>query len=384
MRITTLVRKNLTRRKLATFLVLLSITVAFLIFGILRAFQLAADSGGSGTSTGRLLVSNEISFTQPLPIGYLGRISATPGVGRVTHRTWFGGYYREPQNFIVTYAVDPDTYFELFPETGADAGAIARFRSQPDALLVGTAVAQRFGIKAGDRTSLFSNVYSRRDGGRSWDFEVAGLMPSAASQFQNTALMHYRYLDEARSFSDGTVSQFVVLPRDSRGIDLLIAAIDRKFENSLAETSTMTEAMFNRAFMAQFANVSLIVLLVTGAAFASILMIVGSTIVRAVRERRRETAVQLALGFTRAQIGMQIVGETLFLSAGGGMLGMLLASLLLAGARATAQGQLDHIVLAPSIWGTAALIMLLFGLVTAVIPLLVVAKMDVGAVLRRS
>ena len=384
MRRLTLIRKNLTRRFVRTALVIVSTAVAFLIFGFLNAFSLASATGAQSDAATRLLVSNKISFTQTLPIADLSQIAGIEGVKAVTHRTWFGGYYREPSNFIVTYAIDPDSYFKVFSETGADPAAITAFKGRRDGALVGTAIARRFGLKPGDRLPLFSTSYARGDGRPSWDFQVVGLLPSSKSQFQNTVLIDYDYLDEGRSFGKGTTSQFALTTEDAGVNDRVIAAIDGKFANSLAETATMTEANFNRAFLAQFADVGTIVLLVTAAAFASILMIIGTTMASAVRERRHEIALQYAIGFSRRQVAVQLLGEALLLTTIGGVLGMSLAAMMLSGMKAASQGTLDHIVLAPSIWSSAALIMLVFGLLAAALPMLLVQRMNLAEAMRRS
>jgi putative ABC transport system permease protein len=384
MRQLTLVRKNLTRRIVRTILVIASIAVAFLIFGFLNAFRLASVTGAQSENATRLEVSNKISFTQPLPISDLQQIAGIGGVRAVTHRTWFGGYYREPSNFVVTYAVDPKSYFDVFPETGADAAAIAAFGARRDGALVGTAIARKFGLKPGDRLPLFSTAYARAHGRGSWDLQVVGLLPSSKGQFQNTVLMNYDYLDEGRTFGKGTVSQFVLATTGAGVNDRVTAAIDAKFANSLAETSTMTEAKFNQAFLTQFADVSSIVLLVTAAAFASILMITGTTMVAAVRERRHEIGLLYAVGFNRRRVAAQLLSEALLLATIGGLIGMGSATTLLGGMRAAAQGQLDHIVLAPAIWGDATLIMLAFALLAAAVPMLLVHRMNLAQSLRRS
>ena len=85
--------------------------------------------------------------------------------------------------------------------------------------------------------------------------------------------------------------------------DRVAKTIDAMFANSTAETSTDTEKAFGKAFAAQFGNIALIVVLVVGAAFVTILMIVGNTMALSIRERTREIGVLKTLGFRPADPG---------------------------------------------------------------------------------
>lgn len=380
----TLVRKNVTRRKLRTALLFFSIAVAFFLFAILATFHNVSTSGTQDAASDRLIVSNDVSFTQTLPLKYGEQISGTEGVGPVTHRTWFGGYYREPQNFIVTYAVQPESFFDVFAGTGASAEEVSTFQSRRNGILLGSAIAETYGISVGDRLPLFSTTYSRKDGSKSWDFEVVGLMTSTENQIQNTALIQYGYLDEGRTFGNSSVSQFVLQPDGTVPLDTLTGAIDGQFRNSVAETQTQTEAQFNQAFLAQIGDISLIFLLVSGAAFLSLLMIVGSTMVTAVRERTHEIAVQYAIGATKVAVARQVFFEALLVVAVGGGAGLLLASGFLSASRAASGGQIDHIVMSGSIWGWGAVIIVAFAALVAAIPMSMIARMNVAAALKRA
>ena len=93
------------------------------------------------------------------------------------------------------------------------------------------------------------------------------------------------------------------------------------FANSTAETSTDTEKAFGKAFAAQFGNIALIVFLVVGAAFVTILMIVGNTMALSIRERTREIGVLKTLGFSGGRILRMVLGESVLLALLGGVAG---------------------------------------------------------------
>src|ERR1700737_4078617 len=96
-----LVRRNLFRRKLRAVLMIVSILIAFMIFGVLAGFYRAFTSGEDRAAADRLMTVNKINFTHPLPIPYFNRVRAVDGVRQVTFANWFGGYYQEPKNFLM-------------------------------------------------------------------------------------------------------------------------------------------------------------------------------------------------------------------------------------------------------------------------------------------
>ena len=114
-------------------------------------------------------------------------------------------------------------------------------------------------------------------------------------------VFQYPYFDETRSFGKDMIGWMISRPTRPKN-DRVAKAIDAMFANSTAETSTDTEKAFNKAFAAQFGNIALIVLLVVGAAFATILMIVGNTMALSIRERTREIGVLKTLGFSGRRI----------------------------------------------------------------------------------
>jgi putative ABC transport system permease protein len=150
--------------------------------------------------------------------------------------------------------------------------------------------------------------------------------------------------------------------------DQVSKAIDQSFANSSYETATDTEKAFNKAFVAQLGNIALIVKLVVGAAFVTILMIVGNTMVMAVRERTREIGVLKTLGFSGARVLRLVLGETLLLALIGGLPGVGLAALATLSLRQSLSNFIPGLTLDPSVLAIALVLMVGLGLATGLVP----------------
>lgn len=365
-----LIRKNLFRKKLRAVLMIVSILIAFAIFGVLAAFERAFNAGQTVAEDDRLVVVNKINFTQPLPIAYFNRLQAMDGVRLVTHANWFGGYFQDPKNFMITFAVEPESYLKIIDNdyefTPEMREAFIRERT---AALIGEGLAKKWGWKVGDRVPIASNIFSQKNGSRTWDMKIVGIFSNRKPQADNNLLLfHYDYFDETRSFGKDTIGWLVLQTASPDINDRVAKAIDRNFANSAYETATDTEKAFNKAFVAQLGNIALIVKLVVGAAFVTILMIVGNTMVMAVRERTREIGVLKTLGYSGTRVLRLILGETMLLALLGGIPGILLAAIAIMNMREKLINFLPGLTLEPSILAISLVLMIGLGLATGLAP----------------
>jgi putative ABC transport system permease protein len=380
----TLIRKNLGRKISRTVLLMFSVAIAFLVFGVLTSFNDGFNAQEEGTP--RLVSVSKIGVNEPLPVSAVNRIRQIDGVADVAFVTRLRGYYREPQTFVGVNAVPVAEYASVFRDDFVIApDTIQAIETKRNGAVVGAALAKRMGWVVGDRVTITSRSFRRLDGGHSWDFEILGL-------FQGTRLtvdtgfmiVRYDYFNEARQNTRDTVDGFVLTTEAGAARDTVRRAIDTAFANSPAETRTGTESELNRAFSAQFANVSLIVDLVLTIAFGTILMIVANTMAFAVRERTTEIGILKALGFSSRKIAFTITAETLCICVVGGVLGLVLAAV------AIAVFQEPLSALAPSIALSLATIvkgvgsMLAIAAMTTIIPLTQALRLNVSKALKRS
>jgi putative ABC transport system permease protein len=365
-----LIRKNLFRKKLRAVLMIVSILIAFAIFGVLAAFERAFNAGEAVAEDDRLVVVNKINFTQPLPIAYFNRVQGIEGVRLVTHANWFGGYYQDPKNFLIVLAVEPESYLQIIDNDYVFTPEMREaFIRERTSALVGESMAKKWGWKVGDRVPIASNIFSQKNGSRSWDMHIVGIFSKRKPQADtNVMLFHYDYFDETRSFGKDTIGWLILQTTSPEVNDRVAKTIDRGFANSSYETATDTEKAFNKAFVAQLGNIALIVQLVVGAAFVTILMIVGNTMVMAVRERTREIGVLKTLGFSGARVLRLILGETVLLAIIGGVPGIALAALAIVNMRESVGNFLPGLTLEPSILAIAFVLMIGLGLATGLAP----------------
>lgn len=379
-----LILKNLTRKPLRLFLTVFATFIAFMIFGTLTAFQQAFDSGVDLAADDRLIVLNKINFTQSLPVSYANRVRAVEDVDALTHLNWFGGYYQEPRDQFAMFAVDAENFMGVYDELVMSDDERAAWLANRQGLIAGKAIAARFGWKKGDRIPVNSNIFSQRDGSTSWEFDVESVYEGADPQTDtNSVYFHYEYFNETQSFGGDFIGFMSVRTSDPSRNEAVIKAIDDMFANSPAETETVPEKVFNKAFIEQIGNLSLILTSVVLAAFFVILVIVGNSMILSIRERTAEIGVMKTLGFSSVRIFRMVLAESLLLALLGGLLGVLASGSLVALVN-SAPIQLPTLVLSGSVWSQALLFMIGLGFITGIVPAMNALRLNIITALSRS
>lgn len=359
-----LARKSAWRKPLRTVLLVVSIAVAFLIYGLTASF-LNGTQGAAGASDDLLGVMSARGRTQPLPMAMLSRIAADPGVTAVGYVARLRGFVDVEKNVIAISAADPALLTAVNGKAlGLTPALIDAIGEARDTVLVGRALADAQGWTVGQRVTITAFDTPREDGSRDWRFRIAGIFEgeNAATDTYFT-IARYDYVNAARARDKNTVDAFVVRPRAGIVPAELAAGIDTIFANSATPTRTQSEKQFLEAFLRQYADIGLIVNLVVGAAFVTLLMIVVNTMVFAVRERTFEIGVLKTLGFSRRRIMLLILAETLFVFAVGGGLGLVLAKLA-----TILTGPALGLVISAPVLAKALAIMAALGLATGALP----------------
>ncbi|KAA1183640.1 ABC transporter permease [Rhizobium tropici] len=361
-----LVRKSAWRKPLRTILLMVSVATAFLIYGLTTSF-VDGSQGSSAASDDILGVMSAAGRTQPLPISYLNRIGAEPGVAAVGYMSRLRGFATVEKNIISLSAAEPQ---RLLSSNGKELGLtpdlIGALGKDRSTVLVGRALAEAQGWTIGQKITITSFDIARQDGNRDWPFEIAGIFEGEnASTDTYFVVAQYDYINALRARNRDTVDAFIVRPQPGVSAGELASRIDELFANSAAPTQTRSERQFLEAFLRQYADIGLIVNMVIGAAFVTLLMIVGNTMVFAVRERTFEIGVLKTLGFSGFWIMALILGETLFIFLAGGTMGLVLALLA-----TKITGPAIGLVFSNVIFAKALAMVILLALVTGALPAL--------------
>jgi putative ABC transport system permease protein len=377
-----LVFKNVTRKKLRLFLTLFATFIAFMIYGVLMAFQGALDAGVELSADDRLIAVNKVNFTQPLPVSYVNRVRAIEGVEGTSHLSWFGGYFQEPQNFMPMFAAEQDTLLTVYNEIVVPDEQKEAWLRNRQGLLVGEKTAEQFGWKVGDRVPISSNIYSKTSGGQTWEFDIEAIYKGSDPQFDTSGVyFHFKYFDEARTFGQDTISFIAIRTVDPELNEQVIKAIDDQFANSFYETETVPEKAFNKAFIEQLGNIGLIITFIVLAAFFIILVIVGNSMALAIRERTNEIAVMKTLGFKSARIFKMVLSESFLVAIIGGGLGIGVSFLVTSAI--TGVPQIPPLIMTSDVLLSALGFVLLLGFITGIIPAVSALRLNIITALSR-
>lgn len=318
-----LILRNALRHKLRTGLTVLGIFVAILAFGLLRTVVEAWYAGAEGASSTRLITRNSISLVFPLPGTYQEKIRQVEGVSRVTHANWFGGIYVSEKNFFPQLAVDMGSYFDLYPEFLVPPEQMKALLLDRKGCIIGRKLADTYGFKVGDVIPLRGTIYPG-----TWEFVVRAIYDGKEAKTDTSQFFfHWDYLNETMKKTAprraNTVGVIVVGVREPSQVAEVSAAIDRTFQNSLAETLTETEKAFQLGFVAMTEAIVVAIRIVSFLVIFIIMAVMANTMAMTARERMPEYATMKALGFGPLSVVILIFGESLVIAMGGAGLGML-------------------------------------------------------------
>lgn len=319
---------NLFRKKTRTVLTLLSVIMAFLLFGLLQAVNVMFNAGADFVGATRLITQSRVSFTQSLPLRQLPELEAVPGVEAVMYEQWFGGVWQENTQ-LIAFAVDPERLHKVYPEWTMPEDAWKKFAQTRTGMIAGRQIAKQYGWEVGQKLPIKSSIFPQKDGSKAWSFDLVGIYDGKDEEWQrqtSQVFINFAYFDEANQFGSGRAGIYVLKLNDPDKAKDVALTIDKKYENSTEETKTQTEKDWNAGFAKQMGDIGMLVRWILFAVFFTLLLVVGNTMAQSVRERIPELAVLKTLGFSDGSVLGFVLAEALLIVGAGGLIGLGLAT----------------------------------------------------------
>jgi putative ABC transport system permease protein len=325
-----LIRAGLLRKKARTILTMLSISVAFLLFGLLQGINQDIKSGFGGSSNGRLWTTSRAGGLNSMPISLMEHIGGIEGVRSIAHVSFFGGYFQDARNALPAFATNVDKLAAVYPELNITQAQIDAMKTTRAGVLVGRPLADKYGWKIGDEIPVGTTLWPNSQSRNSWTFDIVGIF-DAAPNYAQTSLgsgfwINYDYWDAARLSDLHHIHQFLIRIDDPTRATAVAGQVDKIFENSSDETRTQSENAAIQSQFKQLADIGFIANAITGAVMFTLLFLSANTMMQSVRERIPELAVLRTLGFAAATVCWLVIAESLLMCLGAAIVGLLLSA----------------------------------------------------------
>ena len=325
-----LIWAGLWRKKTRTILTMLSIVVAFLLFGLLQGINQGIKAGLSDTRNNRLWTTSRMSAINSIPASLMDRMMTVKGVRNVTHLSFFGGYFQDAKNAIPAFTTNIDKLAIVYPELNITPAQVAAMKATRPGALIGRPLAKKYGWKVGDKVPLGTTIWTNNDGSNNWAFDIVGIFDplpgSSGNPLASAFWINYDYWDEARKFDKHRVHQYIVQVDDPTHSAEISSQIDKLTENSFDETRTQTENAALQSRLKQFADINFIANAIVGAVMFTLLFLTANTMMQSVRERIPELAVLKTLGFTGGKVSVLVLIESLMLCLFAAVVGLILSA----------------------------------------------------------
>lgn len=318
-----LVWAALFRHKLRSTLTLLSVTVAFALFGTMMgldaSFQRLADLAS------RNAVSVFARFGNSLTDAMGRQIARLPDVSIVSPAAQVYGYHQTPKNNAFVVLADPAAsraWYSL-PLTRAQWAALAK---EPDGVYISRMLAAKWDQKPGSDFTILSQQ-PRADGSKVWHFKVLDVLPDVPNYPSGFSTGNYHYFDQSRPLADQSKPDaFLLLVKESANGDTVAEAIDNMFANSAIPTLSQSDYSGQQTQAEGAVNVAAITRRVAAVGLFMILLLTGHGIAQSVRERRAEFAMLKTLGFSDWDVTALVFAEALAPCVIGAALGVAIAA----------------------------------------------------------
>ena len=324
----TLVKIGLIRKRLRTFLTIMSMFIAFWLYGTLNTFAAVFTGSIDGLSDENIIVMPRYDMFGKLPLSHASFIEEVEGVEQVMFMDFLMSESMESMLDGIVYAVSPN-FFEVYDRFVTDEEALAKMISNPNAAIVGKLMADEKGLEIGDILAIKSSSMNS-DGTYNWSFQVVGFY--TAKQIKGDemgAVINWDSFDETRISQKGTIGYVVAKVSDASLASEIGNIIDERYMNSPYATRSGPESAIAVEMAGEIADIELIVNAILLAVFFTILLVSGNTMAQSIRERTNDIGVLKCLGYKDNIIFFSVILEAITICFAAVISGMLFTLILI-------------------------------------------------------
>ena len=324
----TLVKIGLIRKRLRTFLTIMSMFIAFWLYGTLNTFAAVFTGSIDGLSDENIIVMPRYDMFGKLPLSHASFIEEIEGVEKVMFMDFLMSESMESMLDGIVYAVSPN-FFEVYDRFVTDEEALAEMISNPNAAIVGKLMADEKGLEIGDILAIKSSSMNS-DGTYNWSFQVVGFY--TAKQIKGDemgAVINWDSFDETRISQKGTIGYIIAKVSDASLANEIGNIIDERYMNSPYATRSGPESAIAVEMAGEIADIELIVNAILLAVFFTILLVSGNTMAQSIRERTNDIGVLKCLGYKDNIIFFSVILEAITICFAAVISGMLFTLILI-------------------------------------------------------
>ena len=324
----TLVKIGLIRKRLRTFLTIMSMFIAFWLYGTLNTFAAVFTGSIDGLSDENIIVMPRYDMFGKLPLSHASFIEEVEGVEKVMFMDFLMSESMESMLDGIVYAVSPN-FFEVYDRFVTDEEALAEMISNPNAAIVGKLMADEKGLEIGDILAIKSSSMNS-DGTYNWSFQVVGFY--TAKQIKGDemgAVINWDSFDETRISQKGTIGYIIAKVSDASLANEIGNIIDERYMNSPYATRSGPESAIAVEMAGEIADIELIVNAILLAVFFTILLVSGNTMAQSIRERTNDIGVLKCLGYKDNIIFFSVILEAITICFAAVISGMLFTLILI-------------------------------------------------------
>ncbi len=324
----TLVKIGLIRKRLRTFLTIMSMFIAFWLYGTLNTFAAVFTGSIDGLSDENIIVMPRYDMFGKLPLSHASFIEEVEGVEQVMFMDFLMSESMESMLDGIVYAVSPN-FFEVYDRFVTDEEALAEMISNPNAAIVGKLMADEKGLEIGDILAIKSSSMNS-DGTYNWSFQVVGFY--TAKQIKGDemgAVINWDSFDETRISQKGTIGYIIAKVSDASLASEIGNIIDERYMNSPYATRSGPESAIAVEMAGEIADIELIVNAILLAVFFTILLVSGNTMAQSIRERTNDIGVLKCLGYKDNIIFFSVILEAITICFAAVISGMLFTLILI-------------------------------------------------------